>query len=201
MRDLGPATEDEVVLAFVRAELGSPRWGRRYRCPAGFILEQLLAPGDRTDAAQNAARRQMLNDVRGYPDRWLFAGFPRDVSWRRVELVPEDLSLLRYIAEYPPDPKSWVVLSGGTRRVVDAVANVDTSPTFPWDARQGIQAVAEGFKAGSTCEPVIAVEGEDGALVLIEGHVRATGYARSDVSIPLPAFVGRSARMAEWRCY
>ena len=46
MIDVGPATADEIVLAFVRAEIDSSRFGGRYR---QFLARRLLSRTDLVD--------------------------------------------------------------------------------------------------------------------------------------------------------
>jgi hypothetical protein len=57
---LGPATEEDMILEFVRAERDSPRQGR-------------LAAAERLQTNDPV---QLLAATRGYPDQYLFPGFP-----------------------------------------------------------------------------------------------------------------------------
>lgn len=79
MQELGPATEHEMVLAFLQAEVDSPRWTHLYAA----MLQQLGATRDLVDHAdltrdeENLRRIQLLAGVRGYRmNAALFRGFP-----------------------------------------------------------------------------------------------------------------------------
>src|SRR6266852_5698589 len=103
MIELGPATEDEMVPAFLRAEVESSRFGGRY--PSHFAnfgqfeFDQrvLIDAPDLHSDQQNAIRWWILAAERGYGiGLSLFTGFPYDVAWRRVALQPTDFWRLRY---------------------------------------------------------------------------------------------------------
>ncbi len=95
MKEFGAASEDDVVLAFLRAEIDSPKWEQKYsRELRNLNLDRvsLIDAADLTDARACVARKLLLDGVRGYGRNVaLFAGFPRDTTWRRVEVAPSDL--------------------------------------------------------------------------------------------------------------
>jgi hypothetical protein len=127
MQELGPATADEMIRAFLRAEIDSPR----FRSAQGLLLRDQLHQlgvdaihfinnGDIGNAQSNAVRREILRQWRGYgDDKLLFAGMPTNVAWRRVRLQPDEIGSLRY-CNYP----TWMELSGPSRLVADGAANV-----------------------------------------------------------------------------
>ena len=82
MIERGIAGADEVVLAFLRAEIDSPRFGPVYTGilqRAGRDRATLVDHPDRTDAAARHFRHAMLKSIRGWnDDKLLFAGFPDD---------------------------------------------------------------------------------------------------------------------------
>jgi hypothetical protein len=132
MRHLREIGEDEMVAVFLRAEFGSPRYGpvvlqalERH----GYDRRLVEAP-DLAEAAENAARRRVLGEYRGYGrDADVFTGFPPAVRWYRALATPADLAEVRYI-----DDDYWVELSGGSRLVVDAAARI----------RQGVEVFGVG---------------------------------------------------------
>ena len=99
MEELGQATEHEVVLGFLQAEVDSPRYGARI----AWVLQQLgltralIDKPDLTREQDNQQRILVLANTRGYrANLYLFAGFPCDATaWRRVRLGPDDFPLLR----------------------------------------------------------------------------------------------------------
>src|SRR5215471_16297283 len=193
MIELGAATIDDMVLAFVTAEVDSSRFGAGYRqflANSGLSRTDLIDEPDLRNAGQNAARAQMLSACRGYPDRDHFAGFPPDIQWRRGELEAEDLARLRY-ANYP----EWTALSGGTGRVIDAVDKVDASAD---ETRvTTIRGIAERFRAGEQFADLIAIH-DDEYFVIVEGHARATAYAIVRPAFGLRLLVGYSPSLRQW---
>ena len=197
MIERGAATADDVVLAFVRAEVDSSRFGECYRsvlASRGLSRAELIEEADLTDRAHNAARAQLLQACRGYPNQALFSGFPSDTRWRRVEIEPTELHRLHY-ANYP----DWTALSGGTRRVVDAVGNIDSSS----DGKRvdPINSIAARLRAVHRFPELIAVEHGPQNLVLVEGHARATAYVAVRPAWNLELLLGSSAKLVNWAFY
>jgi hypothetical protein len=201
MRVIGPATEDDMVLAFLRAEIESSRF-------AGDVLGALFDLGlDRTliddadlgDAAANLSRRQVLEDHRGPrrgPGAGLFGGFPDDVSWSWAALTHPELADIRYIHwDY------WLEVSGGTRRPADAIARMRPEWDVPEDE---IREIADAVARGSMPPEIVVVGVPPGrGLVVLEGHVRLTGLLLRPKLLPseVKVLLGTSRRIAEWSCY
>jgi hypothetical protein len=199
MRDLGPASEDEVILAFLQAEIDSTRFGQYY---AALLSNSGLERGSIVDRAnlqsnrENAVRRKLLTAVRGYGNRTLlFRGFPQNVMWRKVAIEAEDADKLKY-ANY----ETWVQLSGGSRLVVDGAKGVDAILVGE-NANENIKAVANDLRAGKRYPALVAVESEGGFLILVEGHTRATAYVLARIAQPMDVFVGSSPQMKHWAFY
>ena len=74
MRLVGPSSVDEMVLAFLRAEIDAPR----YQLFFANVNRRLIEEPDLTDGAQNRARREALAYRHGLYDR-----VPADTSWHR----------------------------------------------------------------------------------------------------------------------
>lgn len=199
MRHLGKLSEAEMVAAFLRGEIVSDRFGAK-------ILELLQRDGrnrtvvespDLTNAADNAYRRQLLGDFRGYgQNRDHFENFPSDVTWHRYALSREELGRVRYI-----DYSYWNELSGGSRLPADAARNVrggkvvfgQTSERY-WNM---VRALERGVKFP---EPIFVGTIPESPLVILEGHMRLTAYFLSPEHLPdeLAAIVGFSPAIAKW---
>lgn len=199
MIERGPANELEMVLAFLRAELDSPRFGAAYQGildRSGVSRVALIDRPDLGSRRDNFHRSELLRAVRGYGSRTLlFAGFPTDVAWRRVDLEQADLDRLRY-ANFP----TWNNLSGGSRRVLDGARNVASVQDAEGTAGH-VQGIVAQLALGRRYPELIAVAGADDTLVLLEGHTRATAHALVGIGKPVPVLVGCSASMAEWAFY
>ena len=194
MRGLGAASENEVVLAFLQAEIDSPKWGTNYsRVLDANKLDRvsLIDAADLKDARACSTRKVLLGAVRGYGrDVALFKNFPSDTTWRRAEVEPSDFQRLKCIS----NDDRWNKLTGGTRLIQEAARKLDTYPELAARVRAAIERIEQ---QGLPVAELIMVENNSGDLILVEGHTRATAYALlSDRAFP--AFVGTSPLMGQW---
>ena len=116
MRAERPADEAEIVLAFLRGELQSPRFGHAVASALNGVggLDLVTNP-DLNSERENEARAKALRTARGWGSgEGLFAGFPSDISWVCGIFDPEELEAIRYI-----NYSYWVALSGGSRKPAD----------------------------------------------------------------------------------
>jgi hypothetical protein len=189
--DNGPATEDEMILAFLRAELLSPRFGPHYAQLLRLLRndERLVTQADLADPREDLVRKQLLAGIRGYgTNTFLFAGFPPDVQWRHITLTPSEVGDLHYANE-----PTWLALSAYTRRITIGAQNVTTNPAVS----ANVLAVTQAIQRGTGFPPLIAATTGTGPFVLIEGHTRATAYAIT--SNPADLILGTSPNMIRWR--
>jgi hypothetical protein len=68
MIDNGPATEDDMILAFLQAELPPPRFGPSYgECLRRFGRgPRIITNPDLANASENTIRKTLLTNVRAY---------------------------------------------------------------------------------------------------------------------------------------
>jgi hypothetical protein len=193
MRILRPATEEEVVAAFLRAELDSGRYGEVVR----KLLEQdgvdadVLARPDLTDPAANRYRSGLLDEYRGFEQRiGLFGGFPERVDWHRAALTPDEVLEILYI-----DWDWWLEISDGTRRPRDAADRIRRGevPGSTVDEHRML------FDAPQP-ELIVVTTPDRGKLVVLEGHYRLTAYAMFPERLPdeLELYLGEAEDMAAW---
>jgi hypothetical protein len=201
MRILAPATEDNMVLAFLRAELASARFADDVLAALARVgLDRTLVDrADLNDAEGNRRRREVLEDHRGPrrgPAAGVFGGFPDDVSWSWAALTAEELADVRYIHwDY------WLEVSGGTRRPADAIARMRREWDDPSDE---VRQIADAVARGSLPPEIIVVGRPPGRdLVVLEGHVRLTGLLLRPEQLPseVKVLLGTSPRIAEWGNY
>jgi hypothetical protein len=197
MIDLGAASEHDMVLAFLQAEISSPRWRQGYAQVLASVSADraLVEQPDLADAQQNALRSQVLQHVRGYrANSLLFTGFPVDSTiWRRVLMEPADLALVRYCN--PRAAPNFIRASQGTRRVVEAARHLDSMPE---PSRGNVRAVLAALAVGQTFPPLIAVQSGEGDFILVEGYTRATAYAAWDRLQAFPMYMGSSPDIRRW---
>jgi hypothetical protein len=194
MEVVGPATDDEMILAFLRAEVHSQRFKEAARSSLGHDLSLVYEPR-LDDVAQNLARKNALSAYMGYGrDEWLFAAFPSDVEWQHVLVSHEELGGLRYARCDP-----WFAMSGGTLKVSLGAANVANFPEINHNVAAIMKELANGR---SYPELILAAESLDAPHILVEGHSRATAYYLS-IHTPrqVPAIAGYSSLLSSWRFY
>lgn len=199
MIERGPAIEREIILAFLKAEVDSPRFGAYLLpqlAPTGFSRQQLIDNADLDDQRQNVVRRAILQAYRGFgANNWLFRGFPDDVAWRRTEIEPTDHERLRF-ANVP----EWVQLSDETR-LVGQLARKLSDDAIPPDLVGHIKAIQNALTAGKQLPELIAAEGSGGTLILVEGHCRATAFVSLGWKENIPIFLASSSSMNRWQWY
>lgn len=196
MQHLEPITEDEMVAVFLRTELASSRFGaaiaavlERHGLRRGVVEEP-----DLTRAEDNAARRRVLGEHRGYGrSADVFTNFPRAVRWYRAQLSLAELAAVRYI-----DDDYWTELSGGSRLIADAVARIRRGIEAYGVGNDGFWWLADALCRGAQFPELILVGKREGApLVVLEGHARATAYLlRPDCAPdPIAVLVGYAPAM------
>ena len=193
VKDLGVATADEMVLAFLKAELASHRWPHLHQQVRVHGLRAVVESPDLTDATQNRIRAALLQCYRGYgANAALFAGFPTDVAWRRMEIDHTELSMFRYAKD-----KDVCAASGPGRRVIDAARNVADGKA-PAAFSTNVDAVADRTRNGESFPELIAVDDGGGGFILVEGHTRAAAYVLAKPIYPIGVLIGSSPNMSEW---
>jgi hypothetical protein len=202
MHVIAPATEAEVVAAFLRAEIASPRFGPLIRAR---LAEDGRAPStietpDTSSDADNAYRAALLRDYRGAGGvAPLLEGLPERIDWVRARLAASELPELRY-ADYP----FWNELSGGTRSPLRAIERMREGGARLGRLEGAFEAVAERLCAGEDLGPLILVALDDASpLVILEGHTRVTGMLLRPecVSDGVEVLIGRAPGVVDWIHY
>ncbi len=201
MRVIRESSEAEVVAAFLRAELDSPRYGERIRQllrEARLDVSALLDP-QLEDADANALRARILEEHRAWLRReGLFSGFPPDVAWSLVGLSPTEVLSILYI-----DWDWWLDISGGTRRPVDAATRIRANEVPGQSVEEDEPIAARLRSSDPPPELIVVAEPDCSKLVLLEGHVRLTGYALYPEYLPneLAVYIGTSSDMTGWALF
>ena len=203
MEDLGAATEDQVILAWLQAVIESPDF-QAYVVgnppnPANLsaVLKAARQP-DLHDAAQNETRRQIISAVYGFGlGTRSFEGLGDDLKWRRVRLTNADVGDLLYARH----EGAWQLLSPVTRKVAEGATNV--GHVFTGDGtNMVVLSLASGICHSDKKVPeIIALKRpDDGRLVILEGHARATAIALEAHRFPngVQAYVGEGPSVAGW---
>ena len=200
MRLLGPASEDEVISSFLRAEIDSDRYGeklRRLLARDGRQSSVLHHPNYASES-ENRYRRQLLDEHRAYERREeMFGGFPREIDWFRAGLGPEEVLDILYI-----NWDWWLTLSGGSRSPRDAALRIRDG-RCPGATADGHESVARALRAGSTPELIAVTTPVHAHVVVVEGHVRLTAYALFPQYLPpeTEILLGVSEEITRWWAY
>lgn len=190
-----PATEDEMVLAFLQAEARSPRFSS---IQVDDLDPQLLFRPNLGSIGENLLRAQALAKSRGYgkttfkgsyKGKYLFKNFPKDVIWERQELPLTKLKKVLYL-NHP----QWKTVSGGSRLLEDGAKNIHT--TYLRRLNENVFDVLKALcRREILPEPILVVAGSK--LVCLEGHTRLTAHViRKDPTVT--CFVGSSKSMRKW---
>ena len=203
MEDLGAATDDQVILAWLQAEIESPEF-QAYLVgnppnPADLsaALKASRSP-DLRDAAQNELRRRIIAAAYGFGQgTGSFAGLREDVLWRRMRLTPVEVAEMLYARH----DGAWQLLSPVTRKVAEGATNV--GHIFTRDStNMVVLSLASGLCHSEKKVPAIIAlkRPADGRLVILEGHARATAIVLEAHRFErgVDVFVGEGPSVASW---
>lgn len=197
------AAEPEVVLAFLRGEIDSERFGNDLRhalIDAGGL--ELVRSPDLGSAEENQARRLALAAARGWRDMELFQGFPEQVEWYHGVLAPDDLERVHFI-----DYSYWNELSGGSRRPSDVLATLQAGRLPTWLTDLGtswcFEFAAQLANAQLVDDLIVMGTPDLSKLVLLEGHARLTAIFVGQLQrhLTVRAYLGLSAAIKQWDCF
>ncbi len=192
------------MLAFLRAEVESPRFGDEVRRALETVGgTRLVSEPDLGSAAQNEARERALGIARGWPDREVFEDFPRaSVGWHHGTLPPEVLDRVRFI-----DYSYWNELSGGSRRPADVRATIEAGELPEWLVKLGTEwpfELAQRLADTEVVDDLIVMATPDlSELVILEGHARLTAIfvGGHQDRLTVRAYLGVSPEIRRWDCF
>ena len=178
MEDLGAATEDQVMLAWLQAEIESVSF-QQYLAgepPNPVYLAHALKAArtpNLRDAEQNELRRRIITETHGFGlGRGSFEGLAGDVTWRKVRVTAKEVGEMLYAKGHA----AWVGLSPVTRKVAEGATNV--GHVFTGDETNMLVLalalrICESDPVPALPE-IICLKTPDGRLMIMEGHTRAT---------------------------
>jgi hypothetical protein len=204
MEDLGAVSDDQVILAWLQAEIESPPF-QSYLIgdpPKPSHLARALALARNPDlgnAAQNAERRRIIASAHGFGrGALIFAGLADDVVWRRFRASTSDVGEMLYSNRNA----AWTTLAPATRKVAEGASNA--AKTFAGDdTNMHILALASTIcHAGPAPElsELICLRLPDGGISVVEGHARATAIVieAHRLGDGVGAYIGDSPSIASW---
>jgi len=202
VEDAGAASEDQVILAWLQAEIESPGF-QQYLIgdppnPANLSLALKLARSPNLhDDEQNRMRRQIITNTHGFGiGVGQFQGLANDIKWRRVKLSAGEVGEMLYASR----SGAWTILAPVSRKVAEGATNV--GHVFTGDAtNMVVLSLAYGINHTDKKVPeIIALRRPDGLLVILEGHARATAIVLEAhrFSGGVTVYVGDGPSVANW---
>jgi hypothetical protein len=204
MDDMGMATEDQVILAWLQAEIDSVSF-QQYLAgqPADPVylakaLKAARSPKLR-DADQNELRRRIITKTHGFGLGMLsFEGLANDVKWRKTHVSSAEVGEMLYATRHP----AWAALAPVTRKVAEGASNV--GHVFTGDeTNMLVLALALRICESNPPPPlpeIICLKHPDGRLVIMEGHTRATAIVLEAHRFAhgVHIYIGHSPSVARW---
>jgi hypothetical protein len=200
MRVLRAASEDEVVAAFLAAEIDSGRFRAHVVSALAAVgANESLIRAPRLNHPRESELRARVLAYRGWPRTFLFDGFPRNVAWTRISLTRAELAQMQY-----PALDEWRRRSP-TRLPEVAAARLRSGELAEPGLRQACRLLSERYRLGSEVPPIIVVSTQpSGRLVVLEGCLRLTAmFWESPRGEPAETetLLGVSGGMDRWRHY
>jgi hypothetical protein len=204
MEDLGAASDDEVILAWLQAEIDSPPF-QSYLIgdpPKLTHLARGLALArnpDLDNAKHNAERRRIIASAHGFGrGSLIFAGLEDDIKWRRERASIADVAAMLYSNRNA----TWTTLAPATRTVAEGAANA--ALVFSGDdTNMHILSLARSIchtEPTSFLSELICLRLPGGRISLLEGHTRATAMVLEGHKLPdgVDAYIGDSPSIESW---
>ena len=175
MKILRKSSEAEMICEFLRTEFVSDRFSEQLKKAMNTLSidEQLLLLADLENEDENALRKDLLGEFRGYSrNKELFENFPSQIEWSMCSFSEEDLAKIRYI-----DYSYWNELSAGTRSPLTAAKQVRKGITIYGQSTDGFLQAAKYIENGGRFQNMIFLTADFNRFVIVEGHLRMTAYA------------------------
>jgi hypothetical protein len=204
MHDLGVASDDDVILAWLQAEIESPGFQaylagdppNRNKLDRGLKLAQMPDLGS---PKQNAERRHIIEKAHGFGRGALtFVGLANDIVWRQVRVSMREVGQMLYANRNA----AWTTLAPKTRSVAEGAGNAGL--LFAGDDTNMHVLGLAGTLCHTDPVPVlpaiICLRGLDGRIIVMEGHTRATAFVIEAHRFPdgVDAYLGETTSIANW---
>ena len=204
MDDLGLASDDQVVLSWLQAEIDSPPF-QSYLIgdppkPSHLARGIALARNpDLDNAEHNAERRRIIAAAHGFGrGALIFAGLADDITWHRVRASIADVAGMVYSNRNA----TWTTLAPATRTVAEGAANAEMVFSGD-DTNMHILSLARTICHTDPAPPLaelICLRLPDGGISVLEGHTRATAIVMEGHKLQngVDAYIGDSPSIKSW---
>lgn len=171
---LRDASEDEMILEFLKGEIRSQRFQSQ-------IIEVLNTQKESTDIIEkadlnnpyeNSKRKETLRIFRGYgSNTHLFENFPEISRWIFAECTYEDVNKIRYI-----NYSYWNELSKYTSSPLIAADTIREGKEIYGISNSASISGVKYLEQGGSFPPVILLTSDNKNFIILEGHSRMTVY-------------------------
>lgn len=199
MEYLRESSEDEMISEFLKAEYLSARFSEQIKTEMSKLLidKRMILSADIKSADENARRKKLLGEFRGYGlNQEMFERFPEVAEWRICSFATDDLGKIRYI-HY----SYWNELSAGTHSPLAAAETIQKGISIYGQDNSGFVKAAEYIKGGGVFPKMFFLTSDFESFVIVEGHLRMTAYALAPECFnQIEAIVGKcnSDELANW---
>lgn len=175
MKILRESSEDEMILEYLKAESTSGRFSEQLRetLEKLGLEESIILSADLQNTAENAGRKKLLGEFRGYGmGQKMFERFPAVTEWKLCTFSNADLGKIRYI-----DYSYWNELSAGTHMPFSAAKTIRDGKIVYGVSNDGFLRAAEYIRNGGSFPRLFFLTPDYESFVIVEGHLRMTAYA------------------------
>lgn len=186
MRILRQSSENEMILNYLQCEVHSDRYEEEI---AGILAEmkldeKIITEGQLENEAENQVRKEILHRFRGYDESDMFENWPQVFEWNYAEFDNEDTRNFYYI-----NYCYWNDISKDTGSPYEAAKTVADGVRIYDVPNDRLIATAKRLDE-SDFPPLFLITADYKKYLIIEGHIRMTGYAIADCKRPVRAIVG-----------
>ncbi|HTK03752.1 MAG TPA: hypothetical protein VL401_03240 [Alphaproteobacteria bacterium] len=202
MKIVKKISEDEMIAAFLKAEINSDRFGSGI----SSLLEKhtldrkILDTPDLENKLENSFRKEILGEARGFgKNLHIFTNFPSNIEWFRVLISKSELEKILYI-----NWNYWLEMTKNTRLPLDLIARIESGDLLEDKEVSRFKSVSNHIKSGvKVPEMILVAKNKNSRLVVLEGHVRLTAYLLDTKDVPeeMEVIIGFSNDIEKWGMY
>lgn len=173
MRIIRESNEDEMLLEYLKCEVGSKRFGDRLKKTLDELnlSKELITDANLNSTEENALRRKIMGKFRGYPTDDIFERFPKNIDWKYVQFEEGDIDKIFYLNwDY------WNEISDNTSKPTVAAVNIRNGIEYYNIPNERFFEGLADLEKGDKFNPIIVLTYKGEKCVVIEGHSRMTIY-------------------------
>lgn len=175
MKFIREASEDEMILEFLRGEIKS----ERFQAQIMEVLKsqnenvEIIINADLNNLNENLKRKEILSIFRGYGSNTeLFENFPNISKWIFAECTDEDVNKIHYI-----NYSYWNELSKHTGLPLVAAETIRENKEIYNVSNSGFISGVKYLEEGGVFSPIILLTASNENYLILEGHSRMTVYS------------------------